>query len=73
MSRDNYGDERGGVMVTGIAIAMGNGDDDVMVMMAMIVAMVMMRRMMRHHRGAPSPGAGWELMLLAVLLAMLPR
>ena len=48
MSRDNYGDERGGVMVTGMAIAMGNGDDDVMVMMAMIVAMVMARmRMMR--------------------------
>ena len=41
---------------------------------AMIVAMMMaMMRMMRHHRGAPSPGAGGELMLLAVLLAMLPR
>ena len=33
LSRDNYGDERGGVMVTGMAIAMGNGDDDVMALM----------------------------------------
>ena len=41
---------------------------------AMIVAMMLaMMRMMRSHSGAPSPGAGWELMLLAVLLAMLPR